>query len=199
MREDTSTHGERELCSDTPLATFPATSDAGLKHHAQPEGPDAQPTLGVVNCPAYSMRKGQCCFIPCDANAEWEFYTQGTSETCHACDTHLAQLLEDGTSIVYPIPVEMQAAVPESQDGLPDYDAEYYEIRARMAPFNGNLEMVAPMLQCRERQLIATRAKLDYFVKLAHENERNGLRMRDEGNAKITTLQAQIANLTKAA
>ena len=77
-----------------------------------------------------------------------------------------------------------QAAVPESQD----------DDIVRLGSLN-NEEFRPKAIEL----IIATRAKLDYFVKLAHENERNGLRMRDEGNAKITTLQAQIANLTKEA
>lgn len=46
-----------------------------------------------------------CCFIPCEAAAEFGILSEGHScdlET-HACTVHVGALLEDGISSVYPI------------------------------------------------------------------------------------------------
>lgn len=48
--------------------------------------------------------KDKCCFMGCEKDADWEFYSRGKQDSiCHACDAHLSDLLEDGTSIVYTI------------------------------------------------------------------------------------------------
>jgi hypothetical protein len=167
------------------------------------EYPNAHKTAaGIHDCDITKLKEGETCAF---LGTDWKRAAEAAELKLHAEDAEEAAKV--GRVHICNSNCIHEAAVPESQDGLPPLEVTHADREAGKewrwkggmpidgVPGHEIHRQMSDMLMCRERQLIATRAELRVTRQKNQEMAKLVQNYQDL-KAELAAAQSQIANLT---